>query len=766
MAEKRFDANYTFKFNSVPFQNLFSPNQLRIDNWNKIVNQLSAQGNNLSQYLVSLNNWLFGTTTISYSTEDNTGFLQDLDNRIKENLRKININAGAINNNASAINTINSTLNSHANRIEDLEGSTNNNALEITEIYRQLGSHNTAIGNHTSELDILTRDLNSLKESILGLQSDIDSKADPAYVNNKVSESKTEIIGMIPAEVAKSVNDSIKDITVADIPITENITATQLRGKIIDENSGANYTVGNASGMIPVIGNDGKLPASIIPIEGLLLGGFISRVSDTEATVRTTDKFVDKYPNAGATISITTDTTEYSEVYFVVENATNVTILGIPNCNSKDWIVANGTQGFGKIDNTESVVSVNGKVGNVVIDPTNLTLKEYEAYDKQEAVQSGDTVQTAIGKVERRIINLEDKPSEKLPDVVLEIKDLNAPTISEQVSIINKIKELTNNFTTDLDKTKFNEIVLKNDKTTVTTTEGALKSLQGATIKIPSGWSCSSGFGVFNITAENLYVDNQEYSEGSIGYGIALGYMPDFETGELIGYVNTLSFNMNYGWGFGPFSNGSSFKISNITGGSDVTNTKFINWVRSVNGTITGGVYEEGETIITPDVRQYSLVSYEHKVSDPTYYKFTFNLDNNTEYEIIIGADETVGVTSKTFISEESDPTVPAWAKTPSKPSYEYSEINDTPDIPSVYNSTITIQKNGVIVDSFTLNSSTNKTINIVFPTSLSEYKNDAGFITDTEVDAKLESYATQESVNNLLAEIEALIDQINGEES
>ena len=36
------------------------------------------------------------------------------------------------------------------------------------------------------------------------------------------------------------------------------------------------------------------------------------------------------------------------------------------------------------------------------------------------------------------------------------------------------------------------------------------------------------------------------------------------------------------------------------------------------------------------------------------------------------------------IVSKETDPTVPAWAKTPQKPTYSYREIMDTPEIPSV----------------------------------------------------------------------------------
>ena len=60
------------------------------------------------------------------------------------------------------------------------------------------------------------------------------------------------------------------------------------------------------------------------------------------------------------------------------------------------------------------------------------------------------------------------------------------------------------------------------------------------------------------------------------------------------------------------------------------------------------------------------------------------------------------------------------------------SEITDFPTIPTVNNKTITIQKNGTAVDSFTLNQSSNKTINITVPTKVSDLTNDAGYTTNT----------------------------------
>lgn len=61
----------------------------------------------------------------------------------------------------------------------------------------------------------------------------------------------------------------------------------------------------------------------------------------------------------------------------------------------------------------------------------------------------------------------------------------------------------------------------------------------------------------------------------------------------------------------------------------------------------------------------------------------------------------------------ETDPTVPAWAKAATKPSYNYSEINNTPTIPTVNNSTITIKQGEETKGTFTLNQTEDKTIEL-----------------------------------------------------
>ena len=54
-----------------------------------------------------------------------------------------------------------------------------------------------------------------------------------------------------------------------------------------------------------------------------------------------------------------------------------------------------------------------------------------------------------------------------------------------------------------------------------------------------------------------------------------------------------------------------------------------------------------------------------------------------------------------------------------------YNDLSDKPSIPTVNNATLTIQKNGTNVQTFTANQSTNATANITVPTKLSDLTND-----------------------------------------
>lgn len=78
-----------------------------------------------------------------------------------------------------------------------------------------------------------------------------------------------------------------------------------------------------------------------------------------------------------------------------------------------------------------------------------------------------------------------------------------------------------------------------------------------------------------------------------------------------------------------------------------------------------------------------------------------------------------------------------------------YDDLLNKPTIPTVNNSTITIQKNSTTVDSFTTNAASGKTINITVPTTVAEL-NDAENYVPVDSLAELASVAITGSYNDL----------------
>lgn len=68
-----------------------------------------------------------------------------------------------------------------------------------------------------------------------------------------------------------------------------------------------------------------------------------------------------------------------------------------------------------------------------------------------------------------------------------------------------------------------------------------------------------------------------------------------------------------------------------------------------------------------------------------------------------------------------------------------YTDLKNKPTIPTVNDATLTIQKNGTSVATFTANSGTAATANITVPTKTSQLTNDSNYATTTAVAAKLD---------------------------
>lgn len=67
-----------------------------------------------------------------------------------------------------------------------------------------------------------------------------------------------------------------------------------------------------------------------------------------------------------------------------------------------------------------------------------------------------------------------------------------------------------------------------------------------------------------------------------------------------------------------------------------------------------------------------------------------------------------------------------------------YNDLTDKPTIPTVNNATLTIQKNGTDVQTFTANASSDAVANISVPTDTNDLTNGAGFITSADLPTDL----------------------------
>ena len=133
------------------------------------------------------------------------------------------------------------------------------------------------------------------------------------------------------------------------------------------------------------------------------------------------------------------------------------------------------------------------------------------------------------------------------------------------------------------------------------------------------------------------------------------------------------------------------------------------------------GILAWDETPWDTSTARTSLITYSHlqeATSDMASSSSTLTADT-----IILGnGDKTLKTSSKTIATTlgSDDTTVPT-----------SKAVRDA--LPTVNNATLTIQKNGTTVNTFTANASSNKTVNITVPTKTSDLTNDSGFLGESE---------------------------------
>lgn len=125
---------------------------------------------------------------------------------------------------------------------------------------------------------------------------------------------------------------------------------------------------------------------------------------------------------------------------------------------------------------------------------------------------------------------------------------------------------------------------------------------------------------------------------------------------------------------------------------------------------------------------------------DTRFPKF-YTLDSNGKLTHIDGKEIAAGMTSVAWEDITNKPTFATVATSGS-----YNDLSNKPTIPTVNNATLTIQKNGTTVKTFTANASSDVTANITVPTKTSDITNDSNFV----VSGDLATVATSGSYNDL----------------
>lgn len=141
--------------------------------------------------------------------------------------------------------------------------------------------------------------------------------------------------------------------------------------KITDAGSAAGYNVGVTSGTIPVLTTNGKIALTMIPdsiLGQLLYGGTV----DGAGVCTLTDNIKAKFSITELTLASNNSST-YSGVYFVASADGSSSVPSSLSVKTGDWIISNGSAGWAKIDNTDAVMSVNGKIGTVVLTTSDIS---------------------------------------------------------------------------------------------------------------------------------------------------------------------------------------------------------------------------------------------------------------------------------------------------------------------------------------------------------------------------------------------------------
>lgn len=227
-----------------------------------------------------------------------------------------------------------------------------------------------------------------------------------------------------------------------------------------------------------------------------------------------------------------------------------------------------------------------------------------------------------------------------------------------------------------------------------------------------------------NYLSKISYEWNKAISFGSSGY-LLIGKFPMYDTNITIDIDSTTSTTYHATLVI------ATQNINNSHGGTYVANV-----YGDANNTVTGSFkiqYSNGSRnfniYFAPEPWSKNLIHIRAVAlkSAPTESEICTNVDSIPTTDLITVTNQLssnyLGKTAKAADADKLDGNDSTYY-------LNYNNLTNKPTIPTVNNATLTIQKNGTTVNSFTANASSNVTANITVPTKTSDITNDSGFLT------------------------------------
>lgn len=143
-----------------------------------------------------------------------------------------------------------------------------------------------------------------------------------------------------------------------------------------DYGTAASADTGTEEGNVPVLGPDGKLDPTIFPESA---GTKVFIVASAE--------------------DLTTLEAKVGDIAILADGTESYVLVTEPASTAENWVSISGSE--------PTVLSVNSKVGAVVLEGQDILIPNYELAAECSGLLTTDSVTTALGKLEYRVINVD-----------------------------------------------------------------------------------------------------------------------------------------------------------------------------------------------------------------------------------------------------------------------------------------------------------------------------------------------------------------------